>query len=257
MGRLIASWSGGKDSTASIILCRHLEQQGVKDVHIDEIVFAEVMYDLKRGISAEAPDHIEFMRSAIPIFESWGYPVRVLRADTDYLSLFMRKQVRPRLRPEHAGMCRGFPLKACWARRDLKVRVIEKFNKSLEPDAVSLVGICADEPRRLESMYRDPHRRSILAEQGITQAMAMQICEEHGLLSPIYRRLGNKRTGCWLCPFAKPAEQALVPPEVWEEFCALEKLPNVASPRWQPFRNGETLAERNQLVEQLRRQLNR
>ena len=227
-------------------------------IHIDEIIFVEVMFCLKREISAENPSHIRFIKEvAIPKFAEWGYPTRILRADKDFLTLFHTPQVHPTKHPEHKGMLRGFPHGKngwCYLKRDCKVRVIEKFYKELDPDAVTLVGICADEPRRLQSLYGDPHRRSLLAEQGITQAVSRQICEEYGLLSPIYDLPGQNRSGCWLCPFAKPYEQAQVPEDIWSEFVSLEKLPNVASPRWQFFCSGETLAERSILVEQLRRQ---
>ena len=49
------SWSGGKDSTASIILA-HLHGDPV-----DSIVFAEVMFDIVNGISGENPQHIDFI----------------------------------------------------------------------------------------------------------------------------------------------------------------------------------------------------
>ena len=61
-------WSGGKDSTASIILAH------IHHLPITEIVFCEVMFDKSRNISGEIPEHIDFIRNiAIPIFEEWGY----------------------------------------------------------------------------------------------------------------------------------------------------------------------------------------
>lgn len=54
------SWSGGKDSTASIILA-HLHGDPV-----DSIVFAEVMFDIVNGISGENPQHIDFINVVIP-----------------------------------------------------------------------------------------------------------------------------------------------------------------------------------------------
>lgn len=37
------SWSGGKDSTATIILCHEL------GIPVDEIIFCEVMFDHSKG----------------------------------------------------------------------------------------------------------------------------------------------------------------------------------------------------------------
>ena len=64
--KYIASWSGGKDSTASIILAHEHNEP------LDLIIFSEVMFD--KNISGELPEHIDFIKNkCIPLFESWGY----------------------------------------------------------------------------------------------------------------------------------------------------------------------------------------
>ncbi len=77
------SWSGGKDSTASIIL------EHIHSLPPSKIIMSEVMFDKKRNISGELPEHIEWVHgTAVPLFRSWGYEVEILRADKDYLDLF-------------------------------------------------------------------------------------------------------------------------------------------------------------------------
>ncbi len=77
------SWSGGKDSTASIIL------DHIHGLPSSKIIFSEVMFDRKRGISGELPEHIRFVRDqAKPLFESWGYEVEMIHAEKDYLDCF-------------------------------------------------------------------------------------------------------------------------------------------------------------------------
>ena len=49
--KYIASWSGGKDSTASIILAHEHNEP------LDLIIFAEVMFD--NETSGELPEHIQ------------------------------------------------------------------------------------------------------------------------------------------------------------------------------------------------------
>lgn len=49
--KYIASWSGGKDSTASIILAHEHNEP------LDLIIFSEVMFD--ENISGELPEHID------------------------------------------------------------------------------------------------------------------------------------------------------------------------------------------------------
>lgn len=79
----IASCSFGKDSIATILLAlEHREP-------LDRVVFAEVMFDNKRGISGEIPEHIEWVyNTAIPKLEQMGVKVDVVRAEKDYVSFF-------------------------------------------------------------------------------------------------------------------------------------------------------------------------
>lgn len=55
--KYIASWSGGKDSTASIILAHEHGEP------LDLIIFSEVMFD--ENISGELPEHIELDRKSV------------------------------------------------------------------------------------------------------------------------------------------------------------------------------------------------
>ena len=76
-------WSGGKDSTASVIL------DHIHGLPPSTIIFSEVVFDKKRGISGERPEHIDFVKNkAKPVFENWGYKVEIVRAEKDYLDLF-------------------------------------------------------------------------------------------------------------------------------------------------------------------------
>ncbi len=53
---VVHCWSGGKDSTAGIIIDHQMGREpGL-------ILSVEVMFDHKRGISGELPEHIEWMK---------------------------------------------------------------------------------------------------------------------------------------------------------------------------------------------------
>ena len=246
MKKNIILWSGGKDSTATIILC-HINQ-----IPIDEIVFTEVMYDKRRNISGELPEHIHFIKEiAKPLFEKWGYTVTIISAETDYLTLFNRIIENPAKHMEHKDKSFGFPLgKMCGIRRDCKLKPAARYleHKYGKHGYQQFVGICADEERRLESLYRAGNR-SILAEYGFTQLDARSLCISYGLLSPSYKY--SKRGGCFFCPYAKPMENLLIKqayPEVWKEFVSLESRTDLANKRWNPF--GETLLERDKQLNQ-------
>lgn len=238
----IVLWSGGKDSTATVILSHEL------GIRIDEIVMAEVMFCNRRGISGENPEHMRFVHEvAIPKFESWGNKVTIVRGEVDFLSHFYHIIENPRKYPENAGKCFGFPCgKQCAIRRDCKVTPCAKYLRSLGGNITELCGIAADEEKRLLSMQLRG-QRSILAEQGYTESMAHELCADYSLLSPTYGL--SKRGGCWFCPFAKYEEHKYIKecyPKEWEEFVALEDVENVANPRWNVFK--ESLRERDLLL---------
>lgn len=124
-------WSGGKDSTASIILAH------IHHLPITEIVFCEVMFDKSRNISGEIPEHIDFIRNiAIPIFEEWGYKIKILHADCDYMDLFFHTVTRSKTE-ENNGKHSGWLIGGRCAGNDrLKMKPIRQYRKSIEGEYI-------------------------------------------------------------------------------------------------------------------------
>lgn len=216
---------------------------------IDEIVFVEVMYDIKRGISGENPQHIDFVKNvAKPLFESWGYPVYIVRAEKDYLDFFNRIIKNPRKHLDHRGKKFGFPTYGqCGIKRDLKLKPIYDFYKNIDDEIIQYVGICADETKRLCSMHAQHNRISLLEKYGITEEMAKDICQEYNLLSPCYEF--TKRSGCWYCPNAKIEEFREIKrlyPNIWKEFISLENDNNIAFDKFNVF--GKSLHEIDKII---------
>lgn len=90
------SWSGGKDSSASIALCYE------KGIPLDGVIFSEVMFDNSRNISGENPEHIAFVHNAIKTINRMGYNCIILRHKYDYLHEFNRR-VGYRAKPNYVG----------------------------------------------------------------------------------------------------------------------------------------------------------
>lgn len=205
----IISWSGGKDSTATIILAKEME------LPIDYILFSEVMFD--ENISCELPEHIEFIRNvAIPQFNKWGFKTEILHHDKTYMDYFNHV----RNRGKNVGKRIGFPMADKCNVRNCKVKPIEKFLKT-HHDCIQYVGYCADEPTRL--LRLDKNKISLLANLGYTGTMAKQKCEEYNLLSPYYQY--SKRGGCWCCPNASDEQLRFVRehhPTLWKRLLELE-----------------------------------
>lgn len=240
----IHSWSGGKDSTASIIL---------DYIHNDppiakKIIFSEVMFDKERGISGEHPEHIEWINTiAIPRLKTMGFEVIKARADKDYLDCFFSLRKKSQ-KPENVGKYYGFPLaKGCHVNREVKMGGIKKANE-IAGKAIQIIGIAIDEPERLSSMHSRKNQISLLEKYGYTEAMAFKLCEDWGMLSPTYRT--KSRGGCWFCPNARIAEMAELKdehPELWAELEKLSHIPNTIS---RGFKWGESFASVDQRVDQ-------
>lgn len=242
--KYICSWSGGKDSTASIILAHENNEP------LDMIIMSEVMFDKERNISGENPLHMEFVRNvAIPTFKRWGYKVVIVRAEKDFLDMFYHIINKPRKYMEHKGKYYGFCMPGiCSVKRDLKIKPIEKYLSSLDEEYVQYLGICADEPKRLASMKKRNAGISLLEKYGIKQSMAKDLCLSYGLYSYGYEL--SKRGGCIFCPYAKLEEHRYLKekdPETWARLVSLEKEENVAFSKWNCITK-ETLEERDYIL---------
>lgn len=182
------------------------------------------MFDKNRGISGENPEHIKWIKEvAIPRFESWGYEVKILHSDKDYLDCFNQRLVKS-VHPERNGKKYGFPLAGrCCINDRVKMKPIRQFEKTLPPDADIIVGIAVDEPERLARLEKS-NKRSLLAEYGYTEQMAYDLCKEYGLLSPTYEH--SFRGGCWFCPNCSVQEFVHLNEdhsELWDELRKLDE----------------------------------
>lgn len=223
--KYIASWSGGKDSTASIILAHEHNEP------LDLIIFSEVMFD--KNISGELPEHIYFIKNkCIPLFESWGYETKILHADLTYMDIFLRKPTRGKR--FGTGMITGFPMSGrCQINRSVKVLPIKRFLKSFGEEFTQYIGIAIDEPARLDRVVKTSNQISLLAKYEYTEQMAFDLCKEYNLLSPVYDFA--KRGGCWFCPNARNNELRHLRNnhrDLWNKLLELEEIPNLIGNKW-------------------------
>lgn len=177
----IASFSGGKDSTATIILAHEHNEP------LDKIIFSEVMFD--KNISGELPEHIDFiLNKCKPLFEGWGYEVKILHSEYTYMDCFNHITTRSR-KPERNGKRNGFPMAGrCIINDRCKIKPIKDFIKTKDPKQITqYLGIAIDEPKRLERLKDEKTIRiSLLEKYRYTEKMAYELCEKYNLLSPTY-----------------------------------------------------------------------
>ena len=216
MKHLIYS-SMGKDSMATIILAYITKQP------IDSVVYCEVMFDEKT--SGEVPEHAQFIHNiAIPrIRNDFGFGVEVIRSDQNYVELFNT----PISKGKRTGMLRGSPIcMGCWVLRDLKLKPINTFKKTIGGESMSYIGLAKDEENRIARMAGG--QISLLERYGYTEADAAALCERFGLLSPIYEFA--PRNGCFFCPNAKEKELKHLRkhhPGLWAKLLEMESMPGV------------------------------
>ena len=182
----ILSLSYGKDSLACLGAIEQLNWP------LDRIVHSEVW--ATDTLPADLPPMLEFKVRADAIIKArWGIPVERVRAERTAEQMFYHV----RTRGNRAGERMGWPMVAfanrgCELQKALKV---SPMNRLLH-DAVTYLGIAADEPGRLKGLSEI--RKSPLAAAGWTEARCRRWCEENGLLALIYAK--TARSGCWFCP---------------------------------------------------------
>lgn len=121
------------------------------------------------------------------------------------------------------GKCVGFPVRQRpWCNGHLKVSALNQISASAslcsgdsgvpatsnaefsqsslaqgtKTNIVQYLGIAADEPERI-ARHDKPGFKMPLVEVGWDEAYCRKLCEENGLLSPIYTTA--TRGGCWFC----------------------------------------------------------
>ena len=238
MGNIIL-WSGGKDSTATIILANEL------GIPIDSVVIVLLYFDKTRGIYAADPDHIEWlMNFAVPKIRSWGHNVKIYEARHDYMYWFNKVIEYSKVEGKN-GKKKGFLIGGRCSLTGEKQSTIKRIDRDHKRDT-HILGICSDEPGRIERMIRRG-QRSILSENGIAQEDARKICEEYGLLSPIYRK--HSRDGCWFCPNASIKHYARLKTERPDLYGELEKMSKDKNLVSYGFKYGKTFQEVDEMVE--------
>lgn len=247
----VVSWSGGKDSTATVILLHEHQEELVKSGDEVVILFSEVMFDKKNNISGHNPDVVKFVYETKAKFEDWGYKVEILHSDKDFLDCFYHKLTRSP-DPSRIGKPYGFVRSGiCSVKRDCKLKPLQDWHKK-NPTALQYIGIAVDETSRLESLHKLENSISLLEKYGLTEKDAMELCRKYDMVSPQYD-LNNgkqKRDGCWFCPNAKLCEHRAIyeaHPDAWAQYVALEKVPGIAYEKWNPY-TSETLHDRDDII---------
>ena len=224
-------WSGGKDSTATVLL--HLKRgDKVKAVCYVPMFTKEIPLILK--------DHYQFILNTADYFRSLGAEVFIVTGIT-YCEYVLRRATRGK----HKGKVFGFPCfirGQCGFKRDSKIRACEECDVGYY-DYESL-GIAWDEKSR-HSQLNDK-KKSILVEEKYTQIDCALLCMNHNVYSPVYDN--RSRDGCALCFNAKADERKRWfsdYPEAFNILLNLQDIVRAEKPDLYPLRNYKWFIEPN------------
>lgn len=210
----IISFSGGKDSTAMLLLM--LE----KNIQIDEVVFFDTGWEFP-----EMYTHIEKVMNYTGIKITFVYPNKTF----DY---YFKEYRAKRGKYKHKVGLSWPDFKNRWCTR-YKINAIKKHCNNLG-EHIIYEGIAIDEPNRFKENKNYP-----LVEFGYTEKMALQYCYNKGFdWSGLYKLF--KRVSCYNCPLKSIPELRMLhnkKPELWDNMIKMDIN------TWRNFRPDYTLTE--------------
>lgn len=138
----LVGWSGGKDSTATVILMKE------HNIPIKKIVYVRMMYD--SVTPATIPEMDDFISYASDIFSMWGYKVETVY--TKHTAIELANKVKKRSKhPEDNGKPYGvkaFTRGRCW----LTTEKVAAIKRSISGYPWQMIGYGVDETKRVKNL---------------------------------------------------------------------------------------------------------
>lgn len=229
----VASFSGGKDSTAMVL---HMIERGD---HLDEVMFCDT--------TMEFPAMLRHVEKVKWVVEDAGLKFTTLRAEHDFeYYLTQHPAVRSEDHIHHGKPGYGWPgVFSRWCTKQMKVKLMNDHLRDLREryQLRQYVGIAADESYRLErENNQGANMRYPLMEWGWTEADALAYCNRFGYdwegLYDIFSRVS-----CWCCPL-QPLEELRklrsLYPDLWERLQDLDRR------QFQNFKGGRSVSDLDQ-----------
>jgi len=205
--KYIVSFSGGKDSTAMLLMMIE------KNMQIDEIIFCDTGMEFPAMYK-----HINKVEKYI------GRKIMTVKAEHsfEYYLNYVKK-----VKGKHKGK-RGYGWTGHifrWCTSMLKVKPFNKYLKNAEH--ILYLGIATDEQERLRRKENKKiHYKFPLNEWGISERRALEYCYDRGFdWNGLYEKF--RRVSCWCCPLQRIGELKTLYnefPKLWKELKRLDKL---------------------------------
>jgi 3'-phosphoadenosine 5'-phosphosulfate sulfotransferase (PAPS reductase)/FAD synthetase len=199
----IISFSGGKDSTAMLLMM--LE----KGINVDRIICVDTTKEFP-GMYR----HIEKVQAMCPI------KIEIVKIDFDY---WFGEHIKTKGKNK-GKIGYGFPdFRNRWC-TSLKREAVKKIQKTIKGDSFQFHGIAVDEKKRMEN-NNNMNIKYPLVEWGITEKQALEYCYSKGLdWEGLYEKFA--RVSCWCCPMSRIGELRVLYndfPRLWEALIEMDK----------------------------------
>lgn len=184
---VVASISGGRDSTAMLLKCLELGE------HIDYIIFNDTLQ--------EFPLMYEYLQKVNKyIMEKYNKSIIFTKPLASFEDWVFSEATKGKIK----GHIRGIPKKTdnCFWRRESKVYPAERFYKAIGIDIkdhdsyTRLIGFTKSEEGRVT---KDPSMRYPLIEWNWCEGDVDLYLESIDMVNPLY--VFFSRTGCGMCPY--------------------------------------------------------
>ncbi len=198
----IVSFSGGKDSTAMLLMMIE------KGMQIDEIIFLDTGVEFP-----EMYKHIEKVETYI------DKKITKLKAENSYeFMMFDYEKKKGKNKGQKGYSWADFRNR--WCTQYLKKQVMNRYlkEKYKNIEIIEYHGIAADETKRLVK-NREKNIKYPLAEWGIIEKEALEYCYNKGFdWDGLYKKFD--RVSCWCCPLKNLKELKVLYkeyPELWKK----------------------------------------
>ena len=212
---IVASFSGGKDSTAMVL---HMIELGE---HLDEVVCCDTYKEFPAMYR-----HIEKVKKVI---EDAGIKFTMIKAEHDFDHYMFDREIERR-NPDLSHLTgHAWPtVRVRWCTKELKTKPINEYLKQLrsQHNIIQCIGLAADEGYRFDREHnQDPNHRHPLLEWGWTEADCLKYCYDHGHDWEGLYKIFN-RVSCWCCPLKSLDEYRKLRkhfPDLWEQLQDMDK----------------------------------
>jgi len=193
--RIVASFSGGKDSTAMVL---HALEEGMQ---IDEIVMFDTGWEFPQMM-----DHVAKVQECI------GREITILKPTNSFEFSLIDREIKSKKDRTEKGIAKGDVYRRgnCWPspmRRWCTREKVQTIDRYLGNET-RLIGFAADESRRLGKntiKAKKYDTRYPLIEWGMTEADCLKYCVDRGFdWGGLYKHFS--RVSCFCCPLQRLGE---------------------------------------------------